>query len=156
MISYKYKSGSLKRMKLKKSALDFNGVWILNFAKSDVPPITKSQILTIETDGLNVSMREEIINDKDEVLIISLSGTFDGRDNIVKGTPYADTVSYRLLSPNSIEGIAKKDGRVCVKEEAVISQDGNTVNVTYLSYDQNGKTFRNFGCFERVKRNQNY
>ncbi|MEJ2103332.1 MAG: hypothetical protein P8X47_02010, partial [Ignavibacteriaceae bacterium] len=99
--------------------LDFNGVWKLNLAKSDIPPVTKSQILTIKTDGLNVTMREELINDKEEVLIISLSGTFDGKDNIVKGTSFADTVSFRLLSPNSIEGIAKKNGRICVKEEAV-------------------------------------
>ena len=95
-------------------------------------------------------MREELINDKDELLIISLSGTFDGKDNIVEGTPFADTVSYRLLSPNSIEGIAKKDGRVCVKEEAVLSEDKNIVSVTYISYDKEGNTFRNFGYFERV------
>lgn len=136
------------------STLDFNGVWKLNLAKSDIPPITKSQILKIDTDGLNVTMREELINDKDEVLIISLSGTFDGRDNNVEGTPFADTVAYRLLNPNTIEGIAKKDGRICVKEEAVLSKDGNTVNVTYLSYDQNGNTVRSFGSFERVRRNQ--
>jgi len=137
------------------STLDFNGVWKLNLAKSDIPPVTKSQILNIETDGFKVTMREELINDKDEDLIISLSGTFDGGDNKVEGTPFADTVSYRLLNPNTIEGIVKKDGRISVKEEAVLSQDGNTVNVIYLSYDQNGNTFRNFGCFVRVKRNQN-
>ena len=137
------------------STLDFNGVWKLNLAKSDIPPVTKSQILKIETDGFKVTMREELINDKDEVLIISVSGTLDGRDSKVEGTPFADTVSYRLLNPNTIEGIAKKDGRICVKEEAVLSQDGNTVNVTYLSYDQNGNTTRNFGLFERVKINQN-
>ena len=133
------------------SVLDFNGVWRLILAKSDIPPVTKSQILTIETDGFNVTMREELINDKDEVLIISLSGTFDGRDNNVEGTPFADTVSYRLLSSNSIEGIAKKDGKVCVKEKAVLSEDRNSINVTYISYDQNGNTIRNFGYFERVK-----
>jgi hypothetical protein len=133
------------------SVLDFNGVWKLILAKSDIPPVTKSQILTIETDGFNVTMREELINDKDEVLIISLSGTFDGRDNNVEGTPFADTVSYRLLSSNSIEGIAKKDGKVCVKEKAVLSEDRNSINVAYISYDQNGNTIRNFGYFERVK-----
>jgi hypothetical protein len=137
------------------SILDFNGVWKLDVAKSDIPAITKSQILTIETDGFNITMREELINDKDELLIISLSGTLDGRDNIVEGTPFADTVSYRLLSPTSIEGIAKKDDRVCLKEEAVLSNDRNVVNVTYISYDQNGNTFRNIGYFEMVKRDPN-
>ena len=59
------------------SILDFNGVWKLNVAKSDIPPITKSQILTMETDGFNITMREELITDKSEVLIISLSGALD-------------------------------------------------------------------------------
>ena len=124
----------------------------MNKEKSDIPPVTKSQILTIETDGLNVTMKEEIINDKDELLIISLSGTFNGKDTPVNGTPFADTVSYKLLNSNLIEGIAKKGGRICVKEEAILSEDRNTVNVTYLSFDQNGNTNKNFGCFERVKR----
>jgi septin family protein len=134
------------------SVLDFNGIWKLNKAKSDIPPVTKNQTLTIETDGFNVTMREELINDKEELLIISLSGTFNGEDNPVNGTTFADTVSYRLLNSNTIEGIAKKDGRVCVKEEAILSEDGNTVNVTYISLDQNGNTVKNFGCFERVRR----
>jgi len=133
------------------SILDFNGVWKLNLVKSDIPPITKNQILKIDTDGFNVVMREELINDKDEVLIISLSGTFDGRDNNVDGTPFADTVAYRILNPNTIEGIAKKEGQICVKEEVVLLEDRNTVNVTYITFDQNGNTVRNFGYFERVK-----
>ena len=132
------------------SILDFNGVWKLNLTKSDIPPITKSQILKIETDGFNITMREELINDKNEQLIISLSGTLDGKDNIVEGTPFANTVSYRSLDNNSIEGVAKKDGRVFVKEEVVLSEDKNIVSVTYTSYDQNGNTFKNFAYFERV------
>ena len=136
------------------SILNFNGLWKLNLAKLDIPPFTKSQVLTIETDGLNVTMTEELINDKDELLIISLTGSFDGNANEVKGTPFADTVSFRLLNQNSIEGIAKKDGRICVKEKAVLLDDRNTVNVTYLSFDQNGNSTKYFGYFERVKGNR--
>ena len=135
------------------SILDFNGIWKLNLAKSDIPHITKSQVLTIETDGFNVTMTEELTNDNDELLIISLTGSFDGNENEVKGTPFADTVSFRLLNQNSIEGIAKKDGRICVKEEAVLLEDRNTVNVKYLIFDQNGNTTKYFGYFERVEGN---
>ena len=76
----------------------------------------------------------------------------DGKDNKVEGTPFADTVSYRLLNPDTIEGVAKKDGRVCVKEEAVLSEDKNIVNIKYISYDQGGNTSKNFSYFERVKK----
>lgn len=132
------------------SVLDFNGIWKLNLAKSDIPPITKSQLLTIETDGVKVTMTEELINDKDEILTISLTGSFDGKDNEVNGTPFADTVSFRLFDQDLIEGIAKKDGRICVKERAVLLDDRNTVNVTYLSFNQDGNSIKHFGYFERV------
>ena len=131
------------------SILDFNGIWKLNLSKSDIPPITKSQILNIETDGFNVTMTEELTNDNDELLIISLTGSFNGNENEVNGTPFADTVSFQLLNQNTIEGIAKKDGRVCVKEKAVLLEDRNTVNVTYLMFDQNGISTKYFGYFER-------
>lgn len=131
------------------SILDFNGIWKLNLAKSDIPPITKSQVRTIKTDGFNVTMTEELTNDKDELLSIALTGSFNGNENEVKGTPFADTVSFRLLNQNSIEGTAKKDGRICVKEEAVLLEDRNTVNVTYLIFDQDGNSTKYFGYFER-------
>ena len=131
------------------SILDFNGIWKLNLSKSDIPPITKSQILNIETDGFNVTMTEELTNDNDELLIISLTGSFNGNENEVNGTPFADTVSFQLLNQNTIEGIAKKDGRICVKEKAVLLEDRNTVNVTYLMFDQNGISTKYFGYFER-------
>lgn len=47
-------------------------------------------------------MQEEIINDKEECLKISFKGKLDGLEYPVKGTPFADSESYRLLSPNII------------------------------------------------------
>ncbi len=129
----------------------FSGVWRLNPERSSIPPVTKSQVLTIETDGVFFSMREELINDKDETLVISVEGKFDGRDYPVSGTPFADTVSYRLLGQNIIEGIAKKDGKICVKETAVLSDSGTTVEVTYLTFDSQGNTSRSHGVFEKTR-----
>lgn len=135
------------------SIINFNGVWKLNLEKSNIPPVTKSQTLTIETDGYNVTMLEELINDKNECLSITLSGKFDAQDNRVSGTSFADTVSYRLLDSHTIEGIAKKNGKICVKETAILSEDRNNVSVTYLSFDEQGNTIENYGFFERVEKN---
>lgn len=128
----------------------FAGTWKLNPAKSEIPPVTKSQVLTIDTDGVHVTMTEELVNDKGEILIITVEGEFDGQDYPVKGTPFADTVSYRLLDSHTIEGIAKKNGQICVKETAVLSQDGHVVRVTYLSYDERGTARTSHGTFERI------
>lgn len=129
----------------------FAGIWKLNLELSNIPPVTKSQTIILETDGNFVKIREEIINDKDECLTILFEGKLDGKDYPVKGTPFADTVSYRLLKPNIIEGIAKKDGKICVKETVVLLDPEDTIESTYLSYDEDGNTFTSSGVFERQK-----
>ncbi|UCG57547.1 MAG: hypothetical protein JSU70_22110 [Phycisphaerales bacterium] len=129
----------------------FAGTWQLNRERSDIPPVTKSQVLVIETDGVFVKMRETLVNDKGETLTISFNGKFDGHDYPVTGTSFADTVSYLLRTPNTIEAIAKKDGVVVVKETAVLSDDGKTVRVTYVSFDGEGNSLTSHGLFERVE-----
>jgi hypothetical protein len=129
----------------------FAGTWQLNRAQSDIPPVTRSQVLVIETDGVSVKMRETLVNDKGETLTISVNGKFDGRDYPVIGTSFADTVSYRLAAPNTIEGVAKKDGVVVVRETAVLAEDGKTVRVTYVSFDGEGNSLTSHGLFERVE-----
>jgi len=130
----------------------FPGIWQLNREKSDIPPVTKSQVPEIKTDGVLVAMRETLVNDKGETLTIAVDGKFDGMDYPVTGTPFADTVSYRLRAPNTIEGVAKKGGVVVVKETAVLADDGMSVSVTYVSFDGEGKSYVNHGVFERVAR----
>ncbi len=128
----------------------FAGTWQLNRERSDIPPVTKSQVLVIETDGVFVKMRETLVNDKDETLTIAVNGRFDGLDYPVSGTPFADTVSYRLLAPNTIQGVATKNGAVIVTETAVLSDDGKTIRVTYGSFDAQGRYLTSHGLFEPV------
>ena len=127
----------------------FAGTWRLNLDRSDIPPVTRSQVLFIDTDGIRIEMREELVNDKGETLVITVQGRLDGHDYPLKGTPFADTVSYRLLNSRTMEGIAKFNGRVRVKERAVLSECGDTVSVTYLSYDDHGNIQESHGLFER-------
>lgn len=128
----------------------FSGTWRLVLAKSDTPPVTKSQVLTIRTDGVHVSMTETLVNARDELLTISVHGRFDGVDYPVHGTEFADTVAYTLPAPNRIEGIARKGGVIVVKETAVLSDDGNSVLVTYVSFAPDGRQSTSRGLFERV------
>ncbi len=128
----------------------FAGTWRLNRERSDIPPVTKSQAIVIETDGGLVRMRETLVNDKGETLTISFQGRFDGLDYPVSGTPFADMVSYRLLAPNTIEGVAKKDGAVIVRETAVLSDDGKTIRVTYARIGRDGRSLLSHALFERV------
>lgn len=129
----------------------FAGTWRMVPEKSDIPPVTRSQVLEIETDGVHVSMTETIVNDRDEVLTITVDGELDGADYPVHGTPFADTMAYKLRDPRTIEGVAKKNGIVVVKETAELDEGGDTVGVTYVSFDDEGKSAVSFGFFERVE-----
>ncbi len=129
----------------------FAGVWKLNLAQSNVPLLTKSQVLTIQTDNVFITMRAETLNLSGERLLICAEAKLGGLDYPVTGTPFADTVSYRLLSPTVLEGIAKKDGRICVKETAVLSDSGTTIRVNYLNFDARGNTFESYAILEKVQ-----
>lgn len=37
----------------------FAGTWKLNRAESDIPPVTKKAIMTIDADGIDISIRGE-------------------------------------------------------------------------------------------------
>jgi hypothetical protein len=129
----------------------FAGSWRLVPEKSDIPPVTKSQVLDIETDGVRITMRETLVNDRDEALRIAVEAKLDGADYPVHGTPFADTVAYTLRGPDTIEGIAKKNGVVVVKETAALVEDGQAVWVTYESVDADGRVHINHGFFARVE-----
>jgi len=129
----------------------FGGTWRLVRERSDIPPVTKSQVLEIETDGVRITMRETLVNDADEVLRITVAAHLDGADYPVHGTPFADTVAYTPRGPVTIDGIAKKNGVVIVKETAELIEDGRAVRVTYQSVDADGRAQVNHGFFERVE-----
>ena len=128
----------------------FAGTWQLNREKSDIPAVTKSQVLLLETDGVLVTMRATVVNDKGEPLTISFDGKFDGRDYPVAGTPFADTVSYRLLNPNTIEGVSKKKGTVIVEETVVLSDDEKSIRVKYVTFDRQRRSSTSQAVFERI------
>jgi hypothetical protein len=128
----------------------FTGMWKLNPDKSGFLPNTKSQILTINTDGIDISISEELVNDRDEHLFISVKGKLDGSDSPVTGTTFADTVAYRMLDNHTIEGIAKKNNSICVKETAVLYEGKDTVHVTYECFNEHGNIQVFNGIFERV------
>ncbi len=51
----------------------------------------------------------------------------NGQDQKVTGSPYIDTLSVKVVGPNEIERIAKKDGQVRSDDKLTISADGQTL-----------------------------
>jgi len=129
----------------------FRGTWQLDASRSQLNvPAPQSQVVRITVRGQDVRMEQRIVNDRGERLFIAVDARFDGKDYPVTGTPFADTVAYRLTGAGTIEGVAKKAGRVVVNETAVLAPDGRSLTVTYTSHLPDGQTVTSTAVFERI------
>jgi hypothetical protein len=128
----------------------FAGLWRLNLAKSNLPPpLPQSQTVRIEVEGGTIRMREEIVNERGEHLIITLEAGFDGRDYPIYGTSQADTVAYERVDERTLRSTIKKSGRVVMKETIFVSADGRTVTGTYSGTDASGRIVTASAVFDR-------
>jgi hypothetical protein len=130
----------------------FRGTWRLDASRSQLNvPAPQSQVVRISVQGKDVRMEQRIVNERGERLSIAVDARFDGRDYPVTGTPFADTVAYRLTGTRTIEGVAKKAGRVVVTETAVLAPDGRSLTVTYRSHLPDGRAVTSTAVFERIE-----
>jgi hypothetical protein len=125
------------------------GKWKL---KSDAPPPT-SNVMTYEPfGGTGMKITIDAVN-KDGVKSQWFYTTmFDGKDQPITGNPGADSGAVKTITDRINEITYKKDGRVTQVLTNVLSPDGNTIAVTYMRMDAEGKTTGvTFATYERQK-----
>ncbi len=130
----------------------FTGTWVLNLSKSNIPPpftAAKSQIVHLAINGSDFEIREEVVTDSDEKLTIHAKAKFDGKDYPITGTPAVDTIVAERVDRNTIKDVWKKDGKIIMKETAVVSPDGNSITGTYSVTDATGKQVTAIAVFEK-------
>ncbi len=128
----------------------FSGVWTLNLSKSKLPPpLPKSQVARVDADASRLRITEEVVDAKGTTMNISVDARFDGKDYPVKGSPFADAVSYQRIDRFTIKGIGKKDGKVVMHEKVTISPDGRTMTGTYSGTDASGKDVTATAVFDK-------
>ena len=62
----------------------------------------------------------------------------DGKDHKITGSPYADSISARVMDDRTIEVVGKKDGNVERTIKNTVSADGNTL-IREVIYFPNGQ-----------------
>jgi hypothetical protein len=55
----------------------------------------------------------------------------DGQDQVVKGHPYFDSISIKVVDDRTIEEVDKKNGKTVTTSKTVVSQDGKTANFEF-------------------------
>lgn len=59
----------------------------------------------------------------------------DGADHAVTGHAYYDSVTVKVINPNSVEITYHRAGKVSGKESGTVSADGKLFTVNFLNYD---------------------
>lgn len=128
----------------------FSGVWALNLSKSKLsPPLPKSQIVRVESNTSGIRISEELVTGEGERMTITVDAKFDGKDYPIKGSPFADAVSYQRVDRFTIKGIGKKDGKAIMHETVVVSPDGKTMTGTYSGTDATGRQVTAIAVFDK-------
>ena len=127
------------------------GTWKLNPAKSKYSPgpAPKSNLKKYEPwqDGFKAT--QDVVTAAGEARHIEVSGKFDGKDNLGKGSPDADTYAIRKIDDHTYEVTQKKDGKVTITAKNVVSLDGKIRTVVQTGKNAKGEAVHNTLLWER-------
>src|SRR6266513_4939484 len=120
------------------------GTWKLNEAKSKITPGTlkNTQVVYSSMFG-QVKVKSDGIDANGKPIHLEWSGKIDGKDYPVSGDPNSVTRSYTKVNDRTVTTANKKNGKVRVTGQVVISPDGKSRTVTLSGTSPQGKKFTN-------------
>jgi hypothetical protein len=126
------------------------GTWKLNEAKSKIAPGTmKFQTVTFKNTFGNIKATGDGIGPDGKPIHVEWSGKFDGKDYPVAGDPKADTRAYAKVNDRTMQVTVKKNGKVTVTAQTVVSADGKTRASTVSGTTVKGKKFKNIAVYDK-------
>jgi len=122
------------------------GTWHLNEAKSKITPGTLKNTQVVYSSMLGqVKIKSDGIGADGKPIHVEWSGKFDGKDYPVSGDPNSDTkVNERTLTTAN-----KKNGKVTVTGQIVVSADGKSRTLILNGTTPKGKKFKNVAVYDK-------
>lgn len=74
----------------------------------------------------------------------------DGADHGISGSPYFDTVNFKIVDDHSVEETRKKNGKTVLSLKIVVSSDGDTATFEYSDSSRANATIVGSGNVTRV------
>lgn len=126
------------------------GTWKLNESKSKITPGTlkNTQVVYSSVFG-QVKIKADGIDANGKPQHTEWSGKLDGKDYPVTGDPNSDARSYTKVDERTLTTTNKKNGKVRVTGQIVISADGKTRTVTIEGTAPKGKKFKNVAVYDK-------
>lgn len=130
------------------------GTWKLNLAKSKYSPgpLPKSLTTKNELAGNGIKNTAEGIAGDGSRIAYSYPVNYDGKDYPITGVGYpngADSVAFKQIDANTIDGTMKKAGKVVQTTRTVYSKDGKLRTVNSKGTSESGQPTNNLGVFDR-------
>lgn len=127
------------------------GTWKLNVAKSKFSPgpVPTAATTMIEAVGAGTKVVVDQTLADGALRHWEFTTNYDGKDSPVTGSPDTDMVARKLVDPNTVETITKKDGKVMTTQLSVVSKDGLTRTVTTKGVNAKGEKMNNVSVYEK-------
>jgi hypothetical protein len=126
------------------------GTWNLNESKSKITPGTLKNTHVVYSSMLGqVKIKADGIDGNGKAVHVEWSGKFDGKDYPVTGDPNSDARSYTKANDRTLTTANKKNGKVTVTGQIVVSTDGKTRTVTLTGTTPKGKKFKNVAVYDK-------
>ena len=126
------------------------GTWKLNEAKSKITPGTLKNTRVVCSDMLgHVTVKSDGVDADGKPVHVEWSGKFDGKDYPVTGNPNSGTRSYTKMNERTLTTTNKRNGKVTVTGQIVISADGKSRSVTVTGTAPKGKKFKNVAVYDK-------
>lgn len=124
--------------------------WKLNETKSKITPGTTKNTHVVYSGMLGqMKVKSDGIDGSGKPIHVEWSGKFDGKDYPVTGDPNSDSRSYTKVNERTLTTAAKKNGKVTVTGEIVVSADGKSRTVTLTGTTPKGKKFTNVVVYDK-------
>src|SRR2546429_2325939 len=126
------------------------GTWKLNKAKSKITPGTAKNTMVVYSSMLGkIKVATDGIDANGKPAHAEWSGKFDGKDYPVTGDPNSDARSYTKVNDRTLRTTNKKNGKVTVTGQIVVSADGRSRTVTLNGTTPKGKKFKNVAVYDK-------
>jgi hypothetical protein len=126
------------------------GTWKLNEAKSKITPGTLKNTHVVYSSMLGqVKIKSDGIDGTGKPVHVEWSGKFDGKDYPVIGDPNSDARSYTKVNDRTLTTTNKKNGKVTVTGQIVVSADGKSRTLTLNGTTPKGKKFKNVAVYDK-------
>jgi hypothetical protein len=126
------------------------GTWKLNEAKSKITPGTSKNTHVVYSSMFGqVKIKADGIDANGKPSHTEWSGKFDGKDYPVTGDPNSDARSYTKVNERTLTTTNKKNGKVTVTGQIVVSTDGKSRTVTLNGATPKGKKFKNLVVYDK-------